>query len=517
MPFLAPLRANLRRQRSADVKFMPAPSGGWNARDDLSDMDATDAIVLDNLIPTESGVKVRSGYAEHVTGLGSPPQSLMEYNPPAASPALFAATDDAVYNVSAAGAVGAADLSSLSNGWWQHTMIATSGGTFLVMVNGADGLRTYDGSSWTNQTGSVTGVNANDFIVPMGHLNRLWFIEADTLDVWYLPAGQLNGAANKLALGAFSKLGGKLMGMATWTRDGGDGTDDYAVFVTSRGEVHIYGGTDPSSSTTWARVGTFKIAEPVGYRSIIRAGSDLGVVTALGVVPLGPLLAQAVSGQSAQAATNKIANAFRTAYADGAGLNGWQIVEWASEQLVIVNVPSVENTTSVQYVANAGNGGRWCRWTEVSANCWSPLGADMYFGGHDGTIYKMTGSEDNGEAITWTLVQAFSDFGTPNQKFFKRIKPQFFGPPGYSPRVGLRTDYDDRVITFQAPAFTSQGPEWDVAEWDVDAWGASQQPSFGWQGVVGDGFVAAVIVTGSTIESVTYNGSKVLFEVGDDY
>ena len=51
-----------------------------------------------------------------------------------------------IYDVSSSGAVGAAAVSGLTNARHQHTMFATSGGQFLVICNGADGVRTYDGT-----------------------------------------------------------------------------------------------------------------------------------------------------------------------------------------------------------------------------------------------------------------------------------------------------------------------------------------------------------------------------------
>ena len=517
MPSLRPLRSNDARAAVSKVVYVPAPSNGWNASDDLSNMDERDAIVLENMIPEEGGVRTRPGHTEHATGLADPVQSVIAYAPPAGAEELFAATASNVYDVTAAGAVGAAEISGLSNGWWDHTMFATSGGTFLVMCNGADGLYSYNGSSFTNQTASITGVNAQDFISVHAHLGRLWAIETDTLSAWYLPVGQLNGAAAEIPLASFSKLGGKLVAMSSWTRDGGEGPDDYMAFITSKGEVHIYAGTDPSSGTTWQRVGSFKIAEPVGRRCILKAGSDVGVVTSQGVVGLSSILGTAQSAQRQMSATDNIGDAFEDSYSDARGLNGWQITEFSSERLVIVNVPLVEDTTSVQYVANPANKGRWCKWTGLPANCWGAKDGDLYFGGHDGTVYKLTGTEDNGDAINWLVVQAFSELKDPRVKRFTRIKPVFTGPPGYTPRVGLRLDYDETVVTYSATPSAIIGPEWDVAEWDVDGWGGGVAPNFRWQGVRGSGFSVAVIVSGATREEVTYNGCKLAYEVGRDF
>ena len=257
---MQPLRNNASRSVTSTVKVVPPPLKGWNARDDLSDMDQDDAIVLDNLVPSDTGVFIRPGYATWVTGLGSAVLSLMEYSAPGSANKLFATTATAVYDVTTSGAVGAAVVTGLSNGNWQHSMFATAGGSFLVMCNGADGVRNYDGAVWT--TPVITGVTSANLVTVTPHMSRLWFAEENTLKAWYLPTLAIAGAATSIELGSLSRLGGKLMAIASWTRDSGAGIEDLAAFITSRGEVHIYGGTDPSSSTTWHRFGNLEGANP---------------------------------------------------------------------------------------------------------------------------------------------------------------------------------------------------------------------------------------------------------------
>jgi len=58
------IRSMLRNTsgRAAGVASLPAPVGGWNARDSLANMESTDAVILDNLFPTVSSVNLRGGY-----------------------------------------------------------------------------------------------------------------------------------------------------------------------------------------------------------------------------------------------------------------------------------------------------------------------------------------------------------------------------------------------------------------------------------------------------------------------
>ena len=508
---MQPLKSNAGRASTSTVKFVDPPVKGWNARDDLSAMDPDEAIVLENLVPSDTGIFLRPGYTSWVTGLGSDIRSLMEYNSAAASK-LFAATGTAIYDVSTTGAVGAAVVTPLTNGHWQHVMFSTAGGTFLVIANGSDAVRNYDGAVWTSP--AITGVTPANLIGVTSHMSRLWFIEENTMKAWYLPTLAIAGAATSIDFGGISKLGGKLIAMASWTRDSGAGIEDLAVFVTSAGEVHIYGGTDPAAAATWRRVGTYKISEPVGRRCMVKVGGDIGIITTQGVVPLTGVLSRAESAQGKVAITDKIREEFSSAYTANTSSKMWQCIEYPVAKLLMLNAPLVDGVSARQFVMNA-NTGAWCKFTNINANVFSLKGTEMYFGGLNGTVYKIGGTTDAGVAIDGLSVSAFQNFGTPGTKSFRRIRPQFFGPSGYRPSIALKLDYSDEFAIYTAASFNAPGVAWDTPDWDASAWASPAQSSALWQGITGEGFVAAVVVKLSSVETMTYNGAKILYETGD--
>lgn len=59
---------------------IPSPTGGWNARDALSDMPPEDAVSLENFFPTTTSVNLRNGYTNFATGFGSQVETVMGYN-----------------------------------------------------------------------------------------------------------------------------------------------------------------------------------------------------------------------------------------------------------------------------------------------------------------------------------------------------------------------------------------------------------------------------------------------------
>ena len=126
----------LGARRRARTHYFPPPTGGWNDRDALDDMAQNDAIVLDNLIPDLNGVNLRGGYADHATGLGAKVETIMTYSPADGTDEMFAAAGTSVFDVTSAGAVGAAVITSTGNARWSKTMHGTTAGQFLVMCNG---------------------------------------------------------------------------------------------------------------------------------------------------------------------------------------------------------------------------------------------------------------------------------------------------------------------------------------------------------------------------------------------
>lgn len=508
-------RQQVARRRSATpVATVPAPVGGWNARDALTAMEPTDAIQLDNFIPSDGGVRLREGFADHATGVGSNyVESLFTYSPPSGTEALFATSPTAIYDVTAAGA-GTSVVTGLTSGRWQHAMFATSSGNFLVLCNGADDVRNWDGSSWTAP--SISNVASATLVNVAVHASRLWFVQSNTLDAWFLPVSAISGSATKLALGPFCNKGGYLVAAASWTRDGGAGMDDLMVFVTSKGQAVIYSGSDPSSASTWTKVGTFNIPEPIGRRCFVQIGADLGLITTQGVVPLSAILPLSSAGVSKVAATDKISGAFTEAAAGSATFQGWQLIELPKKGLLVVNVPLVERVTSHQYVMNTTTGA-WCRFTGLNAGSWALKGGSLYFGGFDGTVRKYGGIfSDDGVEINGTAISAFTDLGRPNTKIFTMARPMLYAPDGYDPLLAIKTDYDLGEVEYSATSSVSLGSFWDDSEWDVAEWGLGIVVRNNWQSVRGIGSRVSVALAVAVTEEVRYNAVDLMFEPGGD-
>lgn len=493
---------------------IPAPVEGWDTREALADMPPKRAVILDNWFPQTDKVSIRPGYASHATGLGAAVESLMEYVPRNGTAKLFAAAGSNIYDVTAAGAVGAAAVSGLSNARWQYVNFGTAGGQFLRCVNGVDTPRIYDGSSWA--TTAITGPTATNLIWINAHQRRLWVGEKDSLSAWYLPVNTISGAATEFPLYGVAKRGGYIMTMATWTRDAGDGLDDIAVFITSEGEAIVYQGTDPSVAADWSLIGVFFIGKPIGRRCAIKAGGDCILLTDEGAVPLSSILSVDKSQAEKVALTQQINKAFNDYVRDYGTQYGWQPFIYPRRTMLLLNVP-ISTTAAYQIAFNTITKAP-CRFTGIPAITWSLSGNDAYFGSSDGVVYKFDDSAtaDNGSNITTDALQAFNYFGKPGMsKAFKLVRPTFEADG--TPQIALELNTDFRVYPPESvpTSLATSGGIWDTAEWDVDIWGGAADIYDGWIGVRGYGRAASVrMQTASSTLSAGWIATDFIFIPG---
>src|SRR5258708_1393182 len=143
-----------RRGPVASPTSVPPPIGGWNVRDSLDAMPPEDAVQLDNWFPGLGEVTVRPGSAAYASGLGGTVETLAESDA-GTTRKLLAAANGKIFDVSSAGAVGAALATGfLSNRWQTANFKARQ-----FWVNGSDTEQTFDGSTFANTgwTGSTAG------------------------------------------------------------------------------------------------------------------------------------------------------------------------------------------------------------------------------------------------------------------------------------------------------------------------------------------------------------------------
>jgi hypothetical protein len=277
--------------------------------------------------------------------------------------------------------------------------------------------------------------------------------------------------------------GGYIVQIITWTRDSGDGVDDYCAIIFSTGEILVYQGDLPENSLRWSMVGRFFMGAPLGVRAHARFASTEILLTMDGILGLDEAIQNARS-EVIDTFGGKIVRAAQKAAATYRNNFGWQPIYYAAGNLFIVNVP-LSSTTSEQFVKNT-NTQAWCKFTGWNAQCFALYGDRLYFGDASGNIWLADLSSkdsnvaysDDGQSIYHSCITAYQTFGQPGKKTqltAARVVTNAFDGRALS----LNAFADFRTKPLPAvidPVEQIQG-EWDVSAWDEDYWaGDSNDP-----------------------------------------
>jgi hypothetical protein len=506
------LRPNQLIQRTAArVQSVPAPIGGWNARDSIANMDVLDAVQLTNLFPSVNNVVLRPGYTKHATGISGQVQTLMSYSS-GATDKFFAIAGSSIYDVTSVGAVGAAVKTGLGNAKWEYTNVTTPAGGYIYAVNGVDKPLLYNGSTWTNP--AITGVTDTSLNNITIFKNQVWFTQNNTLKAWYLPTLSIAGAANYIDMSAVAQLGGHLVNVGTWTLDAGYGVDDNLVFITSNGEVIVYSGTDPSDATKWALVGVWRVGKPVGKRCFLKYGGDMLILTYNGLYPLAASL-QSSRLDPRIALSDKIQGAFASATQAYGETFGWQIIFDPKHNALSVNVPIAVGQQQ-QYVMNNITKS-WCNFTNWKANCWEIFNNEPYFGGDGYVAHAWDDTNaDNGANIDANAFQAFNYFDARGvKKYFTRARPSVFTDGTPTIYVGMNVDFDLQDTSASLSFSPSNAAIWDTALWDNSYWGTDSIITNNWQGITGIGYCGSIqFKTASQGVKILWASTDIVYQQG---
>lgn len=473
---------------------MPAPFGGLNTRDAIDQMPVNDAIALDNFFPSEGKVSVRSGKTLFCNiGVVSSVETLLEFHSGATNQ-LIAAINSQIYNISSGTAVSISDAGApYANNRW----CGVNFNGVMPLVNGANAPRQWNGAvmstpAWTGPViANLSGVHAHKF--------RLYFWTGQDQSFWYGAPNAITGALTQFDLSRVTGLGGKLIKIDSWTVDGGSGPDDYIVLIFSTGAVVVYQGSDPGVATDWALVGIYNIPEPMGgNRCSLKVGSDLNILTKLDLVPLTSVLR---GGYDYNVNKTKITGAIKEAAKTYGDTFGWQLAIDPNGEMLVINQPSY-NSEYNQLVMNTTTGA-WCRFVDLDPVCWSRYRSDLYMGGQNGIVYKLSGTSDAGAAIAASGIQAWSDLGVPMEKTIPMMRP-VIGAEG-SISFSLKVGFDFAEFGATAPSGSvSSGSPWDTSPWDTSPWSPERIVFTEWRAASGKGQFVAINLKLSALQAISW-------------
>lgn len=523
------------------VESRPAPIGGINARDNVALMPPTDAVSLINWIPDSLGIRCRKGFKEWAINFPAnrEVQSVFGYigpstvfpggafltDPTAMPGRLFAATSAAIYDITSQ-TNAPASVQVLSGnafaGWMSTLTFTNSAGTFLIAVSETDGYYRYNGTTWVKLTlgagaNQVANVDPANFVHVVQFGSRLWFTERNSTKAWYLATNAIEGAATAFDFGPLFKNGGHLAYMGNWTIDAGESIDDFLVVVGSNGDVLIYKGQDPSSPSTFAKVGSWFVGQiPVGRRGAVQFGGDLIITSAEGVYPVsyvtrgGAELLKASDREYTSKIKSLIGADLRASFTS----RGWQIAVHPSERLMLINVPDYGSVRSTQYAMSTTQNG-WSVFNDIPIYSLGSTAGYMFAGTKDGRVLLLfTGFFDGvpygqsiGQGIRGTIIPAYDSFGTPGlDKHFLMVRPSFLSADTPNVKVSVSVNYSVTNPT-GSPVYTAPTASlWDAATWGAGVWGGGQKVFSEWVGVGAVGFAgAASLVTVSVGDTILTN------------
>lgn len=518
------------KPRPQRLQTFAAPVGGWIKNQNLATPGArrpdgsavNGAWVLENWFPIATGIRMRGG-SSVFNQLGDGTQtirSLFTYVN-GNNESLFAAVDDAIYDVThQVGSFYLRDnighrlvddqgnrlitfptapltpvFDGLTGGLWSVIQFATPGGVFLRAVNGQDTPLVYDGAAWSTDP-AITAVDPTTLSNVFVYKRRLFFIQKDSLNAWYLAADSIGGAAVQLPLGGVFPRGGSLLFGASWSLDGGGGLTAQCIFVTTEGEVAVYQGDDPSVADSWSLVGVYRIGKPLGPKAWIHAGGDLVIATDVGFVPLSQAVQRDYAALSPSAISYPIETAWNEAVAARSSAY-WSCEVWPSKQMVLVVLPTVSGTTPQMFVANTRTGA-WALFTGWDGTCVQAFGDKLFFGSTKARIVETeSGGADQESVYTATCVPLFDPLKTPaSLKTGMLARATLLSPYAVEATVSFQHDFMVNLPSPPDDIVVPSGSLWGVGVWGVSQWGAAavKQTFQDWRSVGGSGYSIAPAV-----------------------
>jgi hypothetical protein len=474
-------------QASSGGFSIPAPIGGWNARDSLAQMPSTDAIYLDNWFPATTEVVVRPGSAVFATlPTTAAVKSLLSCATQSGVSKLFAASDTGVFDVTAGGAVAVASY-VITDGRVEALNLNIAGEPWLWCCNGVNDCFLYKSSTGIFQAlnavtvPALTGITSSDVTNVSLWKQRVILTKKNSLSFYYLPLNSVGGAAVEYPMGAVFRLGGYLVATANWSIDGGDGQDDRLIAISSEGEVAVFQGTNPAVATEFGLIGVFHIGRPIGKRCVITLSGDLAVLTESGLWPLSKALLSSTIDRR-PALTDRIRDAFNNYFKLYGTLFGWQPILYSAGPALLVNIP-LSATISEQFVMNTLTGA-WCRFQNWNARCLGINEGVLYFA-QGNTVYSAwEGTSDSSAAIVANAKTAFSYGPSKSRsKHIKLVRTILRASQNVIGQLALDTNFKDKRTV---SSYTNRGgneARWDEARWDQAAWVGGEVTMTQWKTV----------------------------------
>lgn len=302
---------------------VPAPGGGLNTKDNVINMQTTDALVFQDCMVEQGCIRRRDGFTpltesvdddirrpqridllpiqldgingECMMYLTNWEETVDDETETVSGAVLFDKTIRIYYASPLPLYCYRADYIKIG-GTWVYVPEDTASAPFYYKYNADAGRHEFIPLTLTDAD-PEDSFNKNRLIKVESHAKRLFFLEDNSMRIWYIDqVGAFQGEVNYFDVSWLSKKGSKLIELAEWTRTGADNINTMLVAFSDEGEVFIWEGDDPESAD-WRLVGQFYIPPLLGNRSVVQVGSDLLVMTEKGLYSADAFTAQTVQAK----------------------------------------------------------------------------------------------------------------------------------------------------------------------------------------------------------------------------
>lgn len=493
---------------------LPAPIGGWNARDNVTSMDPMYAVAMENLFPEEGFIRRRSAWASFNSGSASSGNfnSLFELSRGSSTSTLIGLTTTGrMYAAITSGSLPAATSTAL--GGAEATAVNVNQRLVMAFDDNATAVQDWDATTLTAT--SLTGPTSTAMTHVSLHKNRTYLVENNSLKFWYSATDAYAGAYTSYDLQYIAKRGGFLLCTSTMTMDGGDGVDDYFVALTSQGQAAVYRGSNPGDATNWSLVGIYDIPKPIGRRCTVKFGGDLLIITETGIVSMLGLFAEGGRFRGQADFSSIVGPAWRELVTSTTKTYpGWFGAHFGALNMLVFNVPTHATAqTGYQFVMNVATGA-WCRWD-------MPMGHAVNFQsrwifGYLTVTRKAEEGDDSDQGVTPVtsyLKQAYTNLGVPGRrKLVRRLIPHWGQNQDLQYYINLDADFNDSTYSATVLRDTEY---WRATMTSTDVGqNIVTQPES--HGAIGSYFSvrAAIIPSSNDQHLMRYTGCDIFYTVG---